>query len=224
MPTGFPVDVGTVRIRSKNGVRVRLIKVRNGGPIAGRWIRLARFTWEQKHGPVPPGKRVVHRDGNTLNDHPDNYTLMTSGEFIRHCHFLDPEMAYENRFGKKRRAAIAEVNRDRGAVDRTLRWQPSQWYVVDFAGRRILNVPFKSRRLLAALFGLSLPINGRGFDLPVDVLRGMAIEADQSFLSFQRVGNHRRIKTISCVESFRRTQEFQLLQEIVKQPHAKNHR
>src|SRR5262245_56543839 len=105
--------VGTIHLRTKfsyraNGSRgptrkVRYVKVRLTGPKPKRWMPLARYVWEKTHGPVPAGLRVVHLDGNTLNDDPKNYGLLTAGEVIKLYHKLNPAMSEENRRGRRRR-------------------------------------------------------------------------------------------------------------------------
>lgn len=87
-----------------------MIKVRLDGPQGGRWVRLARFTWEQRHGPVPRGQRVAHLDGNPLNDDPANYGLMTPGQVIQMFHRLRPAMSESNRL------AIRETTKDRNRL------------------------------------------------------------------------------------------------------------
>lgn len=190
-------DKGAIRIRRRRQqnrtVEVRFIKVRNGGPFARRWIPLARFTWEQMHGPIPAGYRVIHVDGNTLNDNPANYALMTAGEFIRHCHQRDREMSLDNRYGPKRRQATAKHNRERAAVLRNYRFLDRFWYPVDHRRCEIHNTPFRSRRLLFEQHGVELPLNGvcpRGVRLPLEAIRGHRLNEDrQRYLQYDRIGN-----------------------------------
>jgi hypothetical protein len=109
--------VGTIRIREQFGNKLRFIKVRMDGPTSGRWIRLSRWLWEQKNGPVPDGHQIYHWDGNTLNDADDNLVALTRGQYLRRCHDLDPAMSEENRMGH-RRDRVIETNQERGAVSR----------------------------------------------------------------------------------------------------------
>lgn len=174
------LPVGTVRIRrrrrGRNGVyEVRFIKAKFKGP--NRWIPLAKYTWEKMHGPIPAGKRVVHADGNTLNDNPANYKLMTAGEVICLYHRLDFEMSDLNRRGPKRRAAIAAHNKLRGQIRRATSWLPTRWYAIDRKAKLVINEPQRSRRRLASLFGVSIAVNGaisskRLARLPVELVRG----------------------------------------------------
>ena len=106
-----PIGAVDTRVRG-----VRMIKVRMDGPKSSRWINLARWRWEQLYGPVPPGKRVVHLDGDSLNDDPANYALMTGGEWLVHLRKLRKGMAEKNR--RRCSAATAEMNRLRGAIRR----------------------------------------------------------------------------------------------------------
>lgn len=89
------LPVGTIRIhaRGRGGLRVRFIKYRtDGGYSAANWMPLARWWWLQNKGDVPAGYRVVHADGDTLNDDPTgaNYELMTPGDVIGNWHFNNP--------------------------------------------------------------------------------------------------------------------------------------
>jgi hypothetical protein len=155
-------------------IEVRMIKFRMGGKSGLNWMPLARFTWEQMHGPVPKGMRVVHLDGNTLNDNPANYGLLTAGEVIRLYHCLDREMSEANRWDPRRRAATAASNRLRGQVKRAIGLLPTRWYAADLPRRVVYDQPFRSRRQLAATFGLSVSLNGRlpRRKLPVTFHRG----------------------------------------------------
>jgi len=73
------LPVGTVRIRKHSKrVRARMIKIRDDGPKGRRWITWARWWWLNNRGPIPPGMRVTHRDGDSLNDDPDNLVLCSA--------------------------------------------------------------------------------------------------------------------------------------------------
>lgn len=50
----------------------RYIKIKDTGPPRYCWIPYSRYLWEKANGPVPDGCFIVHADGNTLNDSPDN--------------------------------------------------------------------------------------------------------------------------------------------------------
>lgn len=64
------IPVGTVRVHQKKrgGGHRRMIKVRDDGPRAERWVPFGSWLWEQTHGPTPAGHRIMHLDGDTLND------------------------------------------------------------------------------------------------------------------------------------------------------------
>jgi hypothetical protein len=182
-----PLPVGTIkqRRRRKNSgsgwINVRFVKVRASGPKGRRWIPLAKYTWEQTYGPVPPGMRVVHADGNTLNDNPKNYRLMTAGEVIQLAHRLDWQMSDENRRGHKRREATAACNRLRGQVRRAISFLPTRWYLFDPVNRVVFDEPFRSRRKLAEKIGVQIELNGaiaarRLAELPYKFCRGHELE------------------------------------------------
>jgi len=60
----------------------RWIKVADGGRPQDRYITYARWVWQQGHGPIPAGLRVVHLDGNQLNDSPANLALATPAQVL----------------------------------------------------------------------------------------------------------------------------------------------
>ncbi len=193
MPTGITDDVGTIRLRRRwqgnRHVEIRFIKIRNGPPIAGRWIPLARYTWEEMNGPVPAGMRVVHVDGNTLNDNPNNYATMASGEFIRHHHALSPKMSKSNRNAIRKITSIR--NTEQAAVRRFLEWLPSYWYPVDHVAMVIHNTPYKSRRHLYEDWGVAVALNGiipNGTSLPVVAIRGAQLRQPE-FCHYKKRGN-----------------------------------
>ncbi len=82
--------IGTILIR-KGGIKpgrgvpvreqsYRVIKVSGEGPRNQRWIRYARYLWEQDHGPVPEGFNVGHADGDSINDDKANLILETTAQ------------------------------------------------------------------------------------------------------------------------------------------------
>lgn len=93
------------RANARKGPPSRWIKVRDDGPPAGRFVPYARYLWEQRHGPVPPGRLVVHADGDTMNDEPDNLILITQAENMQRllARAEIMEVCYE-RLGKATRA------------------------------------------------------------------------------------------------------------------------
>lgn len=71
------VPPGTMTIRAdRNGNRRRWIKTVDG------WFQLANILYAQKHGPIPDGSVVHHKDRDTLNDSLDNLVLMTRSQHM----------------------------------------------------------------------------------------------------------------------------------------------
>lgn len=161
-----PLPIGTVVIRQRNkGHRRRLaryIKVRMDGPKTGRWILYSRWWWEKNRGPVPPGQLVIHKDGDEMNDSPDNLILGTPGTKIVLAHRRDPEMSQRNH--KNAAAGTAEYNRLAGKLHRLREILPLYWYPVVNSVRVILNVPFRRCKGVLEAFGANVgryPANGR---------------------------------------------------------------
>lgn len=183
-----PLPVGTIRMRRKNG-GVRVIKIRMDGPRSRRWIQYARWWWEKNRGPVPAGKWVCHVDGNSLNDDPSNYALLTPGDVVFMAHDRDPKMSARNY--AKASAATAYMNRQR-ALCRRMRGElnPRSWYAVDARKRLIYNLPKKKRWQVYAAFGYTdKRANGRVVgtgDCPIISLRGEHL-IRAPFDSFQKV-------------------------------------
>jgi hypothetical protein len=72
--------------RVKGGYKKRLpsrwIKVKDTGWAQDRYIPLARWLWEQKHGPVPSGYFVVHRDNDRMNNTLGNLILVNRRQLM----------------------------------------------------------------------------------------------------------------------------------------------
>lgn len=130
-------SVGTVTIRreSRSGNPARWIKVRQGGPTTGRWELFANHWWRQHVGRVPPGYRVMHKDGNTLNDSPDNLVCVDGPESLRLVAELDPTfpLRLKERAAQARRKRAA-AEREQAAVQR--RYIAELFKRVDAAGLR----------------------------------------------------------------------------------------
>lgn len=101
-----PIGSVTTR-RDKTCRKRRWIKVRPHGNGRDAYIPLARHLYELEHGPIPTGTFVVHADGDTLNDDPDNLLLMDRRRLIAWQQRIRPKMK-ENR---KRRLAAASRKR-----------------------------------------------------------------------------------------------------------------
>lgn len=197
-PKGKPKDwdrtwspVGTIVIRRRKTHRVRMIKIRLDGPRQGRWERLAVYRWRFLHGPIPQGTRVVHLDGDPLNDDPSNYGLMTGGQYLLHLRRLRPTMAQKN--ARMRRKATAEHNRLRGHVRRQMGFLPTRWYAVDLERRCVINDPHRARWRLVNKYihPCERTRNGRGVlkflrNRPVAVVRGYVLAAGR-FADFAKV-------------------------------------
>ena len=62
-----------------------LVKVAQTNPYTGapsRYVRKARWVWEQAHGAIPPGSMVVQVDGDPANCDLDNLVLLTRAEML----------------------------------------------------------------------------------------------------------------------------------------------
>lgn len=66
----------TISIRNDNGKQLRWIKIKDSGQCQDRSVPYARHIWEKENGPIPKGRLVVHEDGNSLNDEPNNLVLV----------------------------------------------------------------------------------------------------------------------------------------------------
>lgn len=94
-------------------------------------------------------------------------------------------MSYENRYGKKRREAIAEHNRERGRVQRTLGFMNWHWYAIDRYRRFVYETGFRSRTGVLAEVGV-LPsrrkngaVSRRVLEaLPIVLMRGGEMDFD----------------------------------------------
>lgn len=67
--------IGTVTTRNFRGRTTRFVKTSHHGHWTQRWKMFARHWWEQNVGPVPDGHQVYHRNGDSLDDSPDNLVL-----------------------------------------------------------------------------------------------------------------------------------------------------
>lgn len=111
------VPVGTVRLyRVKGQAPARFIKVRDDGPENDRWEAYAVWLWRRDHGPVPPEHRVMHGDGNTLNDSPGNLVCVSRTEAIRLVKQNNPD-AEARRIASIRRSAPLAAAARRAAND-----------------------------------------------------------------------------------------------------------
>lgn len=158
------LPVGTVRVRKDGNHRVRMIKVHCGLPKSTQWMNFARWWWIKNRGPIPEAMRVLHKDGNVLNDEPSNLILGTAGDQIFLSHKNNPAMSEDNY--RKLREATAEHNRLRGRIKRLTSWNECRWYPVDHVERVIHNCPVKSRYMVWPAIGIDVGVamNGGGCD------------------------------------------------------------
>ena len=73
--------VGTVRVRTRhkrNAERRAFVKVAEPNV----WVLRARNVWQLKHGAIPPGMGIHHKDGNKLNDEIGNLELVSKAEHL----------------------------------------------------------------------------------------------------------------------------------------------
>lgn len=183
--------LGTIRIRQSGKSRVRMIKITHLGPKPKRWLEVARHWWLKNKGPIPTGKRVVHLDGDTLNDNPTNYGLMTAGEIICLYHRMRPAMSARNH--ELASKATAQANRERGQIRRAISWLPTRWYCVDPQRRIIYNRPF--RQLWQSMQDAGIPIERANWRLarrillatrtPFVFMRGQSLACDE-YKAFQK--------------------------------------
>jgi hypothetical protein len=117
------------RINARPGPERRYIKVRDDGPPQERWVPLARYCWEKEHGPIPAGMLVVHIDGDTMNDKPDNLGLMDRAGNLKRLAAIRPrawQRCLENR-AKAARRRHAENRKLKASLGRTV----ITWLCVD---------------------------------------------------------------------------------------------
>lgn len=62
----------------KRGVKYKFIRVS-----LAKWIPLARYNWEQVHGPIAKWMKMIHKDGDSLNCDLSNLELLTPGELMK---------------------------------------------------------------------------------------------------------------------------------------------
>lgn len=152
------LPVGSIRIRRiEGGGQARKIKVHDGRPRHTQWILYARWWWLQNRGPVPDGKCVLHRDGDTLNDDPANFALGgTADRAAIFHHRIGAEASA--RVMAKAHAGAARHNVERARARRLMSiLQPTLWYAVDHQAR-VISGPFgKKRHYAYRAMGVPVP-------------------------------------------------------------------
>lgn len=185
-----PAPLGTIALRKTKGRDgIRVIKVTYRGPAQNHWKPLARHWWEKNKGPVPPGMRVVHLNGDTLDDRPENYGLMTGGHVA--LLYRRTRKGVQEKMEKRRAVATAEANRLRSLVNRATSWLPTRWYPVDRARRIIFNHPRRQRHQVLQLCGIAIDAQNwrwarrlmRESECPFEAIRGSSLSSPE-FSSF----------------------------------------
>lgn len=115
----------------------RFIKVSHHGGWRQRWRRYSAHWWEQHVGPIPQGYQVFHRDGQFLNDAPENLVLVRENRF-RLIFALRPDAARRQKLRRSR--AVIRSNRRRALID-GFRIRPRWWYAVLPDSRAIVWKP-----------------------------------------------------------------------------------
>jgi len=159
------LPLGTVVIRAErvNGrtLECRYVKIKMEGPTGLRWMLYARWWWERNRGPVPRGQLVLHLDGDTMNDAPENLALGTPGDKAVLPHIRDE--AWARAQYDRASQASQEVTRFRGKLHRLDFVHPTYWYpALDEVGV-VFNIPFRRRKPLLEAFGIDTreyPPNG----------------------------------------------------------------
>jgi hypothetical protein len=99
--------VGTITVRSyPDGRKLRFIKLRDDGPMSGRWRVYARWLWEKHNGQVPADHYIVHADDDLLNDDRANLRCVPRSTALARAN-ADPAVASL----RARRAADARLQR-----------------------------------------------------------------------------------------------------------------
>lgn len=141
------LPIGTITTR-KSGQQVqRFVKVSHHGHWRNRWRPVARHWWEQHHGPIPEGHQVYHRDGDPLNDAPDNLVLAREDRLK----LILSSRGNSRRQRTRQRTAVAKSNLERARVYNAV-LRPRAWYIVLPVSMAILWVPCRSRPEAKELF------------------------------------------------------------------------
>lgn len=153
--------VGTIRVYTVNGRQHRVIKFREA--TGGRdWMAYARWWWLANRGPIPAGWIVLHKNGNSMDDRPENLTLGKPSDAAFLAEQNRPQAA--KRWKAKMVAALTEANRYRGRVHRALGYNLRNWYAVNHTTKTIQNTPCHARHQVFATVGCPIQClpNGRG--------------------------------------------------------------
>ena len=106
-----PLPIGTEITDQKGLIIVKVSDVGQGYHRKGEWIGKHRLIWEQAHGSIPEGYRVIFLDGNKSNFALDNLALATRAEICSlnkyGLQFSDKEMTRAGLAIIRHKAAIA---------------------------------------------------------------------------------------------------------------------
>ena len=74
--------LGTVRTHKTGSAKTPqlFIKVPSNNCSGEKWIRFSRHWWLENRGEIPPGMGIYHRDGNLMNNDPENLAIGTASE------------------------------------------------------------------------------------------------------------------------------------------------
>lgn len=145
--------VGAICLRRDKMGLYRAIKVRSDGPQGRRWMHLGAYLYQQAHGPVPEGMRVIHLDGDRLNCDLANLRAVTPSDALylagerKGKRWLDAAL-------HRAHAACSKANRARMIGNRLLGViQPSLWYGIDHNARVVYGPLGRNIKQALACFG-----------------------------------------------------------------------
>lgn len=86
--------VGTISIRNDHGFSRKLIKIAK----PHKWIHYSRYVWEKtKKRKIPKGFIIYHKDGNSLNDSPENLICLPRSLHLKWIAIDNPESEQKKR-------------------------------------------------------------------------------------------------------------------------------
>jgi hypothetical protein len=137
--------IGTIHIKTRTSRKQirkqRFIKVSHHGGYRNRWRPFARHWWEQHVGQIPAGCQVFHRDGDSLNDEPENLILAREQRFAQ----IFAVRANAKETQKKRQAqAVVKSNRLRAQINAS-QMRPKSWYLILPLSRAVIWIPWHNR-------------------------------------------------------------------------------
>lgn len=105
---GRKQPIGSLRLRYRRREKKQRAWVKAA---EGRWKLRAVIVWEETHGPVPRAHLIHHKDGNPLNDDPENLQLVTRAEHlsVHRPEFDDVRLAHASAAAKARWKAYREA-------------------------------------------------------------------------------------------------------------------